>query len=118
MYPRANYEMSQADLEDILDACKSVPYIVIGGVAPRSQQENANRAWARLGSRMGFDPMTVQPISGKGMRFFSAVPSENEAQRTERLAREAEEKREQEIVTLNAEVERLKKRLTELGAGT
>lgn len=116
MYPRTNYEMTQADMDRILNACKAVPYIVVGGHAPRSQQENANAAWAELGTRMGFDHMTVQPISGKGNRFFSAVPSENETQRKERQAREAEEKRQQEIVRLKAEIEERRQKLDELTA--
>lgn len=80
MYPRTNYEMTDTDLERILNACKPVPYIVIGGIEPCSQQENANRAWAELGVRMGFDPMTVKPILSKGNKFFSAVPNGNDSQ--------------------------------------
>ena len=72
---RKEYEMTQGDLDKILEACKPVPYIVIGGVVPRSQQENANAAWAELGSRMGFDHMTVRGVDGKGNRVFSAVPN-------------------------------------------
>lgn len=115
MYPRTNYEMTQADLDRILDACKPVPYMVIGGHEPRSQQENANAAWAELGQRMGFDHMTVQPVHGKTQRFFSAVPSENEVQRAERLARETEQKRLAEIATLQTEISDRAKRLADLG---
>ena len=71
---RKDYEMTQADLDKIMDACKPVPYMVFGGIPPRSPQENANDAWAELGRRMGFDHMTVQP-TGRGDRFFSAVPN-------------------------------------------
>lgn len=45
MYPRTNYEMTEADLEAIMSACKPVRYMVIGGHEPSSPQENANRAW-------------------------------------------------------------------------
>jgi len=88
MYPRVDYEMTEAQLKAILEACKRVPAMMIGGFAPSSPQENANRAWATLGKEMGFDPMTVQPIAGKGNRFFSAVPSETEDQRKDRVAQE------------------------------
>ncbi len=67
------YEMTQDDLDTILEACKPVPYIIIGGRAPDTSQENANRAWANLGKKMGFDSMTVSP-STKGNRFFTAAP--------------------------------------------
>lgn len=71
---RKQFEMTQEDLDRILDACKPVPYMVFGGMPPRSPQENANAAWAELGSRLGFEHMTVQP-SSKGDRFFTAEPS-------------------------------------------
>ena len=104
MYPRTEYEMSEEDLEAILNACKPTPVIMIGGFAPSTPQENANAAWARLGKKMGFDHMTVQPVHGKGQRFFSAVPSETPEAQKERLEREAEEKRQRRIAELNAEI--------------
>lgn len=71
---RRDYEMTEADLAKLLDAMKPVPYMIVGGMAPRSQQENANAAWAELGKRMGFEPMSVRP-NGRGDRFFSAETS-------------------------------------------
>ena len=85
MYPRTDYEMTEKDLKVILDACKPTPVLFgnggqsLGG----SQQENANMAWSKLGKKMGFDHMTVRPIQGKGMRFFTAIPSETDSQRRE-----------------------------------
>jgi hypothetical protein len=83
MNPRVNYEMTESDLSKIKKACKPVACMVIGGSVGSSQQENANNAWASLGKKMGFDSMTVKPSDG-GMRFFTAVPSETEAQRESR----------------------------------
>lgn len=68
---RKNYEMTTDDLAMLLDAMKPEPMIMLQCGTPRSVQENANAAWAKLGERMGFDPMTVQP-TGEGRRFFSA----------------------------------------------
>ena len=65
------YEMTDEELNEILDACKPVRYMVIGGYQPSSPQENANRAWAELGRKRGFDYLTVTP-SKKGERFFFA----------------------------------------------
>lgn len=113
MYPRTNYEMTEADLEKILDACKPVPMIMLQCGPGRSQQERANDAWAELGGRMGFDHMTVLP-TGRGDRFFTAVPSETEDQRTARLQSEAQEKRKLEIETLQAEIVERQVRLEEL----
>ena len=68
---RTNFEMTPDDLQILLDAMKPVPMIMLQCGTPRSVQENANAAWARLGEKMGFDPMTVRP-NGRGDRFFSA----------------------------------------------
>ena len=116
MYPRTDYEMTADDLIRLQEAFKPVPYMVIGGHEPRSQQENANDAWAELGGRMGFDHMTVRPIAGKGVRFFSAVPSENETQRAERIAREHEAAKQSEIARLKSEIADRQSRLHDLGA--
>jgi len=83
--------MTEEDMKNILDACKPIPYMIIGGQLPPSQQENANRAWQALGERMGFDYKTVKPNPNKGYRFFSAVPLETKIQQQERLKRELEE---------------------------
>lgn len=72
---RKDYEMTQEDLDALLDAMKPVPYMVIGGIVPSSPQENANAAWKALGDKMGFKHMTVRP-NGKGDRFFSAEPKD------------------------------------------
>lgn len=85
--------MSPDDLEKILDACKPVPAIMLHIGGGMSQQERANAAWAELGKRMGFDHMTVQPVSGKDMQFFTAVSSETPAQKAERVAKEKKQRR-------------------------
>jgi hypothetical protein len=106
MYPRTNYEMTQADLDKLMSACEPTPVMFLSGGMPMgsSTQENANGAWRALGERMGFDYMTVRPIGGKGMQFFSAVPSENETQRAERLVREAAEAKRVKIEQLEATI--------------
>ena len=98
MYPRSNYEMTQEDLEKILDVCKPTPMIMLNIGGGRSSQERANEAWQELGQRMGFDHMTVQPASG-GDRFFTAVPSETEDHKAARLSMEAEIDERQTLLT-------------------
>ncbi|WP_145270237.1 hypothetical protein [Tautonia plasticadhaerens] len=110
--------MTEEDLKTLLEACRPTPAMYLSGGQPMSSspQENANRAWAALGEKMGFDYNTVQPISGKGQRFFSAVPSETEEARKERLEREAEEKRQREIARLTEEIAEREKQLAALQA--
>lgn len=69
---RKEFEMTKDELAELLDACKPVPYMIIGGIAPRSPQENANDAWEKLGKKLGFKHMTVKPVAGKGVEFFTA----------------------------------------------
>ena len=66
---RQIYQMTQEQLDELLEACRPVPCMKIGSYIP-SVQENANRAWAKLGKDMSFDAMSVKP--GKSQRFFSA----------------------------------------------
>jgi hypothetical protein len=111
MYPRTNYEMTGDDLKELLEACQPTRVMLIGGYSPSSPQENANRAWQKLGEKYGFDYQTVKPIPGKGQRFFSAIPSENETQKEERLKREAIEKNLSEIKEIEDKIEELQNRL-------
>lgn len=75
---RREFEMTEADLAELLSAMKPVPLIMLQCGKPPSQQENANAAWARLGRRMGFQHMTVRP-TGKGDRVFTAETCEVDA---------------------------------------
>ena len=118
LYPRTEYKMTQADLDAILDACKPTRVMFLSGGTPMggTPQENANRAWAALGAKMGFDYMTAQPIRGKGMLHFTAVPSEIPEARAEREARQAEEKRLQAIAEHEAAIKTHKAALAKLKA--
>lgn len=75
---RIDYVMSEEDLDQLLNAMKPTPMIMLQFGIPPSVQEKANQAWATLGKKMGFDPMTVRP-NGKGDRHFSAIPTEQKA---------------------------------------
>lgn len=116
MNPRVEYEMTEEDLQKILDACKPTPVMYLSGGQQMggSPQENANRAWAELGRRIGFDSMSVRPIQGKGQRFFTAVPSETDNQKGERLQREEAEKRQAQIVEHEAAIQKHQRALAEL----
>ena len=114
MYPRVNYQLSEEDMKTLLEACKPTPAMMIGSYVVPSPQENANRAWERLGKKMGFNHKTVRPIPGKGQRYFSAIPSENEAQRKERLKNELEEKRQAKIKKLRVKIQKLQEQLNEI----
>ena len=70
---RKEYEITEEELEELLNACNSEPVMYLSGGLPmfNSRQANANRAWEKLGKIKGFKHMTVKP-NGKGDRFFTA----------------------------------------------
>ena len=74
---RREYEMTEEQLVRVLEASKPTPVLLgSGGLAlGSSPQENANRAWRRLGEEMGFQFMTVAPVPGQGVRVFTAEPA-------------------------------------------
>ena len=105
MYPRTKYEMTETDLQELMDACRATPCILVGDVnLGSSAQENANVAWRKLGEKMGFDSDTVRPIDGLGNRFFTAIPSETPMQRRERELNEALEENKKTQERLKEEI--------------
>lgn len=74
MNKRQEYIMEQADFDTLMDACKSVPLIMLQCGTPPSPQENANKAWINLGIKMGFDGTTVEPSDSNRLRF-TAIPN-------------------------------------------
>ena len=111
MYPRNEYEITEEQLNAILDVCKPTPCIMVGGSTGPTPQDNANRAWAELGKEMGFDGFTVQPITSKGNRFFSAVPTETEDQRVDRVREEVKAKVDARRLEITGEIEALNEEL-------
>ena len=77
---RKEFEMTQAQLDTILDACKPTPVMYLSGGIPMggTPQENANRAWKLLAEEKGFVWDSVKPISGKGNLFFTAEEAPKE----------------------------------------
>lgn len=70
------FTMSEDDYKELVEAGKSVPYMIVGRSAPSSPQERANAAWQRLGKKLGFawDTVSPLPIFGPGARTFLATP--------------------------------------------
>lgn len=114
MYPRTEFEMTQEDCDELLAHMKPVPMIMLHISGGPTAQDNANLAWQNLGKKMGFVWDSVQPIAGKGMRFFTAIPSETDEARKEREAREDEEKKRAEVKRLEAVVAEAKAKLAAL----
>ena len=71
---RKEFELTQEELDNLLDACKPTPCMYLFGGRPmfNTPQENANHAWDVLGKKRGFVGNTVRPVSGKGNKFITA----------------------------------------------
>lgn len=72
---RKEFKLTEEQFDFLMDACKPVPYIIIGGIPPASAHENAMRAWNSLGGSIGFIGDTARPINGKDTHFFTAEPT-------------------------------------------
>ena len=68
---RKRFEMTDEQLEKMLESMKPTPAIMLQCGEPPSQQERANAAWKALGDEMGFEHMTVRP-NGEGDKVFTA----------------------------------------------
>jgi predicted TIM-barrel fold metal-dependent hydrolase len=77
---RTKYTITDKQLEELLAASKPTPVMYIsGGVnIGGDPQENANRAWRKLGDELGFDFMTVRPVAGEKMNVFTAESKQGE----------------------------------------
>jgi hypothetical protein len=51
---KRKYRLTDEELESILNASKPETYIIVGGHAPASPQENANAAWKSVAANHGF----------------------------------------------------------------
>lgn len=57
------FRLTDEELESILNASKPTTYIIIGGHAPASPQENANAAWKVVAAKHGFVWDTAEPAN-------------------------------------------------------
>lgn len=67
------FTMTQEDYDSIVDTiteARNTPLIAIHCGMPRSIQEVANDAWSKLGEKMGFNYMTVEPGDSK-LEFYA-----------------------------------------------
>lgn len=72
---RKTYTMTEKQFEAIVEASKPTTVMYLSGGIPMggTPQENANRAWAKLGEELGFDAMSVRP--GASQKEFTAEPN-------------------------------------------
>ncbi len=74
MAERKEFEMTVAQHNALLDACRPQMYLVANGTEP-DVQGTIMRAWDRLGAEMGFIGKTARAIPNKSELFFTAEPN-------------------------------------------
>ncbi len=69
---RKKFEMNKEEHAELMKACQPTTCIMVGGVLPRTPQQNANDAWKRLADKLGFVWDTVEPVVGTSELVFTA----------------------------------------------
>jgi hypothetical protein len=75
---RREFQLTDEELEELLQSIQAVPLIVLQAGMPKSPQERANDAWCKIGKAKGFDGMSVRPSAAHpdNPLFFTAFPKE------------------------------------------
>ena len=69
-----NYRMTDDEHARLIDACKPVPYMVFGGIAPESPTTKALRVWGEIAKRVGCVANTIGPSDTGDDRDFTGEP--------------------------------------------
>ena len=73
---RKQFEMNKEEHTELMKACQPTACILVGGVLPRTPQQNANDAWKMLAKKLGFVWDTVKPVDGMSELVFTAEEKE------------------------------------------
>jgi hypothetical protein len=65
------YRLSEEQYDKLMEACKPVPYLVVGGYAPVSLQERANTAWQQVAADFKVKWDTIKPAGSDDHDFFA-----------------------------------------------
>lgn len=72
------YRLTDEELNHLLEASKPVPYMVFGGVEPRSPQDNVMDVWKQVANRVGCDVGSIEGAGTGDQRDFVARPLSND----------------------------------------
>jgi poly-gamma-glutamate capsule biosynthesis protein CapA/YwtB (metallophosphatase superfamily) len=68
--------MTDEEFNDLVEACKPVPYMVIGGIVPESPTDKAMRVWDSVAKRVGCVQSSIAPANTGDDHDFMAEPKE------------------------------------------
>jgi hypothetical protein len=68
------YELTEKEFQELVDASKPVPYIIVGGRAPMSPYERAMLVWDKVAKRVNCERDTIEAYDKNNLRMFKAMP--------------------------------------------
>lgn len=68
------YRMTDPELNELMEASKPVPYMVFGGIEPRSPRDNAMDVWRKVAARVGCDVDSIDSAGTGDDHDFKARP--------------------------------------------
>jgi hypothetical protein len=72
------YRMTDEEYKDVMEASQPVPYIVVGGIEPRSSYDRVMPVWRRIAARVGCVVDSIE-VAGTGDNHdFMAEPQEEQ----------------------------------------
>jgi hypothetical protein len=66
------YTLTEEELQELFDAAKPVPYMIIGGNPPPSSYNRSLSVWKRVAERVNCDVNTIQGSDPKNPHLFKA----------------------------------------------
>jgi hypothetical protein len=70
---RREYKLTDAQIAELEELAKSVPYLIANGSEPTSPAHLVNLWWQQFAKDSGFRFDTVEQVRGKDRRYFTAV---------------------------------------------
>lgn len=68
------YRLTDEELNELLEASKPAPYMVFGGVEPRSPRQKAMDVWRKVATRVGCDVGSIESAGTGDDHDFKAQP--------------------------------------------
>lgn len=71
------YKLTDAELEELKEICKIVPYLVVDGMEPVSFGQRAMALWSRVAERVNCKLDSIEPdTTTEDLHDFLATPNE------------------------------------------
>ena len=69
-----NYKLTDEELAELMEASKPVPYMVFGGIEPRSPRDNVMDVWRKVAARVNCEVDSIENAGTGDNHDFTAKP--------------------------------------------